>query len=667
MTVLHDPLIGRVIQDTWKVEEFVARGSMGAVYRAVHTKIGTSVAVKVLNPEFLHDEEIRERFRREATVSSRCDSAHLVRVLDFSTESDGYVALIMEWLHGETLAAFLKRRGALRVGEVVTLVTQVGEGLSEAHAAGIIHRDLKPGNIYLAESGHGGLVVPKILDFGISKIVEEGGDLTGTATMMGTPHYMPVEQFDSSRDVDRRADIYALGVICYELLAGRRPFAGASPVQILNKITSQDPPPLPDSVPAPVAAVVKKAMSRHAGDRYSQVEDFVEAFTDAAEGVGLGPGSSSSTTGVFEVDGNLQVKKPPLTLGQRWQRYRWVQRLQRWPRWRIPVVGGVALVAVVLSVGLTVALCGRAGERVKIDHVKPSSPPRAKPWRLLRTLFPVHGAARDLALDGAGRLVAGVSASGEVRVWRLADGKVLTTFGRRARAVALASDGGLLAVGDEAGRIYLQPMTGSADRTLEAHARPVRALAFSGDGNRLLSGDSSGQARVWDLVSGRSVATFGGTSPVVDVALSGDGGLAVIGHADGRVSCWDVNGQTLRVRLTAHVGGVAGLALHPAGVLMVSAGADGVARVWRLPGSAPVRVLRGHRGVVRAVALSEDGQRVLTGGADQTVRLWDVRTGGSLGEQRLPSPASGLALARSGRLRLVSGPTLGVRVFGASR
>ncbi len=663
MTVLNDPLIGRVIQDTWKVEEFVARGSMGAVYRAVNTKIGTYVAVKVLNPEFLHDAEIRERFRREATVSSRCDSAHLVRVLDFSTEADGYVALIMEWLHGETLAAFLKRRGSLAVEEVVTLITQVGEGLAEAHAAGIIHRDLKPGNIYLAESGHGSLVVPKILDFGISKIVEEGGDLTGTATMMGTPHYMPVEQFDSSRDVDQRADIYALGVICYELLAGRRPFAGSSPMQILNKITSQDPPPLPEELPAPVAAVVMKAMSREAANRYFQVEDFVEAFMDAAEGAGLAPGKSSSTTGMFEVDGDLQVKKPRRTVWQRWRGWRPWQRWSRWQRWLIPVAGGAALVAVVL----TVALCGRSGERVGIGHPKSPSSPRAKTWRLVRTLLPRNGAARDLALDGAGRLVAGVSARGDVRVWRLADGKVLTTFGQGVRAVALASDGRLLAVGDDAGRVTLQPMTGSADRTIEAHAQPLRALAFSGDGNRLISGDAGGQARVWDLVSGRSVATFAGVSPVAAVALSGDGGLAVIGYTDGRVSCWDVNGQTLRVRLAAHVGGGTGLALHPAGTLMVSGGADGVARVWRLPGSAPEKELRGHRGRVVAVALSEDGRRVLTGGADRTVRLWDVRTGKVLGRQDLPGPVSRLALARSGRLRLVAGPTLGVRVFGPPR
>jgi hypothetical protein len=549
----------------------------------------------------------------------------------------------------------LKRRGALAVPEVVTLLTQVGEGLAEAHAAGIIHRDLKPGNIYLAESGHSGLVVPKILDFGISKIVEEGGDLTGTATMMGTPHYMPVEQFDSSRDVDRRADIYALGVICYELLAGRRPFAGSSPMQILNKITTQDPPLLPEAVPAPVAAVVMKAMARQARDRYVQVEDFVEAFTAAAEEAGLGPESPPTTVGVFEVDGDIRVKKPHRTFVQRWRRV------------LIPVAGGVALLAVVLTVVLTVVLCGRAGERVGLDHAKPKPPRRARTWQALRTLLPPDGAARDLALDGAERLVAGVSARGDVRVWRLADGKLVGTLGHGARSVALAPDGRLLAMGDDAGRIRLRPMAGPGGRTLEAHDRPVRALAFSGDANRLLSGDAGGRAIVWDVVSGRSVATFVSTSPVVAVALSGDGGLAVIGRADGRVGCWDVSGRTLRVRLTAHVGGVEGLALHPAGTLLVSAGADGVARVWRLPGATPMRELRGHRGRVRAVALSEDGRLVLTGGADKTARLWDLRTGRPLGRLHLPGPVSGLALAQSGRLRVVAGPTLGVRVYGPPR
>ena len=648
MTVLNDPLIGRVIQDTWKVEEFVARGSMGAVYRAVNTHIGTPVAVKVLNPEFLHDEEIRERFRREASVSSRCDSAHLVKVLDLCTEPDGYEALIMEWLHGESLASFLKKRGKLAVPEVLTLLTQVGEGLSEAHAAGIIHRDLKPGNIYLSESGHGGLVVPKILDFGISKIIEAGAELTGTATMMGTPHYMPIEQFDSSRDVDRRADIYSLGVICYELLAGRRPFAGSSPVQILNKITSQDPPPLPEDVPPPVVAVVMKAMSRQASDRYARVEDFIEALTDAAEEVGLAPEALPTSVGVFEVDGDIRVKRPHRTVWQRWR------------RGLIPAAGGGA----VLVVMLTLVLCGRAPERVDWGLARPKAPTRIKSWRALRTLLPPDGAARGLTTDGAGRLVAGVSAQGEVRVWRLADGKVLATLGRGVRAVALSSDGGRLALGDGAGKVHVRPVSGTGKRTFDAHLRPVGALAFSGDGNRLLSGDVGGQARVWDRVSGRSVATFKGASRVAAVALSGDGGTAVVGYADGRVSCWDVSGQTLRVQLTAHVGGVAGLALHPGGTLLVSAGADGVARVWRLPGAAPVRELRGHRGGVRAVALSEDGRRVLTGGADLTVRLWEVRTGKPLGRLRLPSAVTGLALAQSDRLRVVAGPTLGIRLYG---
>ncbi len=655
MTVQTDPFVGRLIQDTWRVEEFVARGSMGSVYRATNVKIGTPVAVKVLNQEFLHDEEIRARFRREATISSRCDSPHLVKVMDLVVEPDGYVALIMEWLHGESLAALLKRRGSLSVSEVRTLLGQVGEGLAEAHAAGIIHRDLKPGNIFLAESGHGGLVVPKVLDFGISKVLEEGADLTGTATMMGTPHYMPVEQFDSSRDVDSRADIYALGVICYELLAGRRPFAGSSPVQILNKITTQDPPPLPEGVPASVAAVVLKAMARDASHRFSTVEELVDAFGAAADGgeMGAQAGERGAGVGVYEEGDHLERERLPVT---------------PWRRWRLAMVGG-ALLLTLAGTGLAVGLCGRSTEPLlpgsTIGGVQ-RSPGR---WRLLRTLQPRGSAARALAIDGAGALVAGVSLGGELRLWRLDGARPPEVHGLVARTAALSPDGRLLALGDEQGRLSLRSLApggarGAGEVVLAApRHQAVLALAFSGDGNRLLSGDGTGNARVWDVVSRRMVALLPGSSSVVAVALSGDGALAVVAHRDGSVVCWDVAAARRRVRLTAHVGGVTGLALHQGSALLVTGGADGLVRVWRLPGARPTGELRAAEGPLAAVGLSEDGRRILSAGVDGTVRIWDQRRGKLLAEVVAAAPLTGAALALSGRLLLLAGPRMGVQVW----
>ncbi|MFH2007600.1 MAG: serine/threonine-protein kinase [bacterium] len=646
MNTLRDPLIGRVIDSTWRIDEFVARGSMGAVYRGANTKIGTPVAIKVLNPEFLHDDEIRERFRREATVSGRCDSAHLVKVLDLCTEPDGYVALIMEWLPGETLAAYLRRHGPFSVSEVVSLLAQVGEGLAEAHGAGIIHRDLKPGNVFLTASGHGGLVIPKILDFGISKIIEEGSGLTGTATMMGTPHYMPAEQFDSSRDVDRRADIYALGVITYELLAGKRPFAGASPMQILNQITSSAPPPLPEAVPEGVGEVVLKAMSRLPEDRYDRVEDYVEAVRVAAAEAGLVPETLAPTIGLAASDGGLPAHSHP-------------QRIPLWrrlPRWVLPTAAG-GLVAVVL---LVIAIArGCAGEELQ------GRPPAATPsdWRLVRQLGAPGVAARGFALDAGGRTLATVSDVGRVRLWRLPEGEPLGELGEGARAVTLAADGGRLAWATESGELVLYGLA-PRGRVWSKPAPGVRALAFSGDGNRLLSGGSGGRAEARAVAGGRLTAHHVATGAITAVALSGDGTRAVLGLATGHAVIWDVVGRRVERRIVADRYAVASVALHAGGQRLVTGGAEGVARIWALPGGERRRELRGQ-GAVSAVALSEDGRWALTGGKDGAVRLWDAQTGKLKSQVRLPGPVSAVGLAEAGRLRVVSGPTLGLRVYRA--
>jgi len=293
-----DPLIGRVVNATWRLEQFVARGTMGTVYRGSNVKIGTPIAVKVLNPEFLNDPLIRERFRREAMVSSLTDSPYVVRVYDLCTEADGWVFLIMEWLSGMSLGEYLLHRGQLRPGEVVALLTQVAEGLGAAHQAGIVHRDIKPGNLYLVRTGASGVPLPKIVDFGLSKVLAAGGQLTAAATMLGTPHYMPVEQFNSSADADLRADIYALGVIGYEALAGRRPFHDGTPVQILNEINTRTPEPLPATVPAALAQVVLRAMSRQRDDRWASTMAFATALQGAAAATGIVPQPLDSMPGL---------------------------------------------------------------------------------------------------------------------------------------------------------------------------------------------------------------------------------------------------------------------------------------------------------------------------------------------------------------------------------
>ncbi len=659
MTDLPDPLIGRLLQDTWRLESFVARGSMGSVYRGVNQHCGTPVAVKILNPEFLNDPEIRERFRRESTVSSRCDSPHLVRVLDLVTEPDGLVALVMEWLHGETLAAHLKHEGRLSVAETVALIGEVGEGLHEAHEMGIIHRDLKPGNIFLAETGRAGLLVPKIVDFGISKIIEEGSELTATATMMGTPHYMPVEQFDNSKDVDTRADIYALGVITYELLAGHRPYRGKSPMAILNQVANAQPPALPEDVPSAVVSVVLRAMAKHAEDRYDTVRGYCEALAAAAEEAGPVPEARTdppTALGLAATTGALPALPKPHRLRQ------W---LGRQPRWRLFVAGGVVLLGV--GLGLWLGLRPSAGaDRTPASRRAPSRPRTL--GRPGPALLPLDAAARGLAVDAAGTVAVAVDAHGGWRRYRLASGAaeehVAAGASGGATAVALSPDGQFLALGQKRGEVVLRELRTHQERRLRTGAgSAMTAVAFSDDGNRLLSGDRAGRLQVWDVREAVPTTTLTRAGAAVTaVALRGDGRVAVAGRTDGSLGVW----STVTGRPVAHLAGhdqaVQEVALHPSGTRLASAGAEGTCKLWRLPSGRLERVLRGHRGAVTAVALSEDGRWVLTGGADGTARLYPV-AGPLRARQVFPGPVHRVAFAAGGDLRLVAGPSFGVRVF----
>ena len=294
--------------------------------------------------------------------------------------------------------------------------------------------------------------------------------------------------------------------------------------------------------------------------------------------------------------------------------------------------------------------------------------PAKHPWRLIRSVGPVGAAARGLAVDAGGRIVAGVSQAGRGQMWRLRSGHSTGPLTEDAQAVAVAPDGRWIAVGTRAGKIQLwQGTPRRLARTLTAHTGGVRAVAFSGDANRLISAGEDGRAVVWEVVSGRSVARFETKVATTTVALSGDGTLAVTGHLDGLVVTWDVNQARRKERLAGHQGRVTALALHPEGSLLVSGGQDGTARLWALPATQPRHVWKGHQGALTAVALSEDGRWVLSGGADHTARLWRTHTGAPLAVLRLPSRVSAVSLTEGGRLSLVAGPGLRIRVYESPR
>jgi len=267
----QDPLriaTGTVIGGRFRIDHVLGRGGMGIVVAATHLELGNRVAIKFMRDDKLPSAGAAERFIREARAVVKLRTDHVCRVLDVARLDSGAPYIVMEFLEGVDLARTIAAR-PLPATIAVEYVMQAAVAVAEAHAAGIVHRDLKPANLFVIRRPDGGPLV-KVLDFGIAKALSESESrLTLTRTMLGSPGYMSPEQFESPRDVDARADIWALGVTLYQLLSGRLPFLGRNQTETAVKIAMDPPPPL--DVDPRLGAVVFRCLEKARGDRYQDV------------------------------------------------------------------------------------------------------------------------------------------------------------------------------------------------------------------------------------------------------------------------------------------------------------------------------------------------------------------------------------------------------------
>jgi serine/threonine-protein kinase len=276
--------VGSVIAGTYTIEALIGRGGMGSVFLASHNRLpGKKVAIKLLHAE-IADDDVLARFKREADIASQLDHPNIVKVDDYNVLPDGTPYILLEYLHGESLAQRLTQ-GPLELDQVMSIVRQVGSALAAAHRAGIVHRDLKPQNIFLVPTEVDGRVVEiaKVLDFGISKIRGSQTVKTQESSLLGTPQYMSPEQATGRHDsVDERTDVFAFGAIVYEMLAGHPAFSGASIPEVVFKVVYEQPAPIASEVPtlAPgIVAAIEQAMAKDSNNRFANVGGFVEAVT----------------------------------------------------------------------------------------------------------------------------------------------------------------------------------------------------------------------------------------------------------------------------------------------------------------------------------------------------------------------------------------------------
>lgn len=274
-----DARIGQSV-GKYEITQLLGRGGMGRVYEAINPTIGKRVVVKMLHPDVAAHRDAVARFHREAQAASAAESPHIVSIFDAGFADDGAPFIVMELLRGETLAARLRRDGTLDATETTRIMVQVLRGLSRAHAAGITHRDLKPDNIFLVDRDPEPTFA-KILDFGVSKIDRAGNEgmtLTREGVVLGTPAYMSPEQAQGLADVDARSDVWSVGAILYECLAGQPPFSGATYEQIIVRICGSDPKPLAEivpSVPVELAEVVSACLRREREDRVGSASELI--------------------------------------------------------------------------------------------------------------------------------------------------------------------------------------------------------------------------------------------------------------------------------------------------------------------------------------------------------------------------------------------------------
>ncbi len=277
--IVGDPYIGTVLGGRYRVVKKLGEGGMGAVYRAEVLEVGHTVAVKLLHERFAGDVTALKRFEREAQVASRLDHPNSIAILDFGTSASGTSYLVMEYLKGVSLDGVLVAE-PLSVGQSIQIIRQVLAVLEVAHAMSIVHRDLKPANIFLVDHGRG-LNHVKVLDFGIARLRREGGSrVTRTGMVCGTPEYMSPEQARGF-ELDARSDLYAAGIVLYEMLTGRRPFEGMSPAEVMSAQISDTPiaPSLrvPDrNIPPSLDAIVLWALSKAPEDRLPSAVEFLK-------------------------------------------------------------------------------------------------------------------------------------------------------------------------------------------------------------------------------------------------------------------------------------------------------------------------------------------------------------------------------------------------------
>jgi WD40 repeat protein/serine/threonine protein kinase len=581
--VLHEDspkYVGR-----FRVIRELGRGGFGVVFLAFDPRIGRNVALKVPRPEVLAEPSTRRRFLREAEAAVALEHPNLIPIYEVGEQ--GLVCYIASaYCAGPNLARWLADcLKPVPIRSAAHLVGTLARGVEHAHRRGVLHRDIKPANVLLELTGEQPSAVdlsswvPRLTDFGLAKVLERSEEETRIGSLLGTPAYMAPEQAEGRlADIGPATDVYALGVILYELVAGRPPFRCQSDVQTLQQVSRGEPlrpSRFRQRVPKDLEAITLKCLERDTARRYSSASELAEDLDRFLAGAPTRARPAGS-----------------------------LEKTAKWIR-RRPAIASLLSVVVFASLLLAAGGWWYSGQlRVALDE------------------------SRNYALESRERELETQRFLHVANV-KLAEQSIASNNVQQARDLLIS----------DAPRAQEQNLRGFAwhllwrrvneeELTLRGHTGDVYCVRFARNGRLMATGSQDQTARIWNRVSGQCVSVLAGHQGEVNgVAFSPDSSQLASASDDGTVKIWDVPTSAVLQRLAAHPSGVNSVAFSPDGKWLATCGREKVVRLWSTSTWEQVRLFEGHLSDVESLAFSQRGDKLATAGADHVVAVWDVATG----------------------------------------